>query len=426
MRTMPLVPQRSDGFDWRLCHGSSTRPLVCARCRHHETPLLELSVVIPTYKERQNIAPLLAALQTSLQGISWEVIFVDDHSPDHTADEVRALALSATQGVRILERIGRRGLSSACIEGMMASPAPSLAVMDADMQHDETALPEMLRLLQEKHLDVVVASRRVNGGSMGEFALERVRLSDLGSRVSRLVCNCDVTDPMSGFFVVDSNFFRAAVPRLTGTGFKLLVDILSWLRSPKPPQIAEVPYRFLQAGDWGEQARCERRAGVSFSSSSIRWWAAICPTRFVLFVAVGFLGLLIHLSILGLFHFFDTAAFSQGQVVATLGAMLFNFFLNNVVTFRDRRLKGSALLRGLATFFAACTLGVLINLSFADRLLAAGLPWYLAGLSGVAISSFWNYGVNTIVTWRRNRERYSFAPDLVPETSIPASSEGAG
>ena len=387
-----------------------------------QNPLLELSVVIPTYKERQNIAPLLAALQTSLQGINWEVIFVDDHSPDHTADEVRALALSNPR-VRILERIGRRGLSSACIEGMMASPAPSLAVMDADMQHDETALPEMLRLLQQKQLDVVVASRRVKGGSMGEFALERVRLSDLGSRVSRLVCNCDVTDPMSGFFVVDSNFFRVAVPRLTGTGFKLLVDILA--SSPKPPRFTEVPYRFRKrmAGESKLDVNVELEYLFLILDKMV---GRYLPTRFVLFVAVGFLGLLIHLSILGLFHFFDTPAFSQGQVVATLGAMLFNFFLNNVVTFRDRRLKGWALAQGLVTFFAACTLGLLINLSFADRLLAAGLPWYLAGLSGVTISSFWNYGVNTIVTWRRNRERYSFAPDLVPETSLPANSESAG
>jgi len=385
-------------------------------------PLLELSVVIPTYKERQNIAPLLAALQTSLQGINWEVIFVDDHSPDHTADEVRKLALSNPR-VRILERIGRRGLSSACIEGMMASPAPSLAVMDADLQHDETALPEMLRLLQQKNLDVVVASRRVKGGSMGEFALERVRLSDLGSRVSRLVCNCDVTDPMSGFFVVDSNFFRAAVPRLTGTGFKLLVDILA--SSPKRPRFTEVPYRFRKrvAGESKLDVNVELEYLFLILDKMV---GRYLPTRFVLFIAVGFLGLLIHLSILGLFHFFDTPAFSQGQVVATLGAMLFNFFLNNVVTFRDRRLKGWALAQGLVTFFAACTLGLLINLSFADRLLAAGLPWYLAGLSGVTISSFWNYGVNTIVTWRRNRERYSFAADLVPEPSIPASSESAG
>ena len=133
--------------------------------------LLELSVVIPTYKERQNIAPLVAALEAALHGVNWEVIFVDDHSPDHTADAIRELALTNPR-VRILERIGRRGLSSACIEGMMASPAPCLAVMDADMQHDETILPEMLHLLQSKKLDVVVASRRTAGGSMGEFRQE--------------------------------------------------------------------------------------------------------------------------------------------------------------------------------------------------------------------------------------------------------------
>ncbi|MGC2260959.1 MAG: GtrA family protein, partial [Candidatus Sulfotelmatobacter sp.] len=141
------------------------------------------------------------------------------------------------------------------------------------------------------------------------------------------------------------------------------------------------------------------------------------PTRFVLFVGVGSLGLLIHLSILGIFHLFDAAAFSIGQVVATLSAMMFNFFLNNLVTFRDRRLKGVALLRGLTIFYAACTVGVLINLSFANRLLAAGLPWYLAGICGVAISSVWNYGVNTIVTWRRTRESYGPAPEIVQETS---------
>src|SRR6202451_4650650 len=132
-------------------------------------PLLELSVVIPTYKERQNVAPLVASLEAALQGINWEVIFVDDHSPDHTSDTIRELALTNPR-VRILERIGRRGLSSACIEGMMASPAPCLAVMDADMQHDETILPEMLHLLQSRKLDLVVASRRIAGGSMGEFA----------------------------------------------------------------------------------------------------------------------------------------------------------------------------------------------------------------------------------------------------------------
>jgi dolichol-phosphate mannosyltransferase len=361
---------------------------------------LELSVVIPTYKERQNVAPLLAALEATLQGINWEVIFVDDHSPDHTADAIRARALFHPH-IRVLERVGRRGLSSACIEGMMASPAPSVAVMDADMQHDETVLPEMLHILQSGRLDVVVASRKTQGGSMGDFAKERVRLSDLGSRVSKLVCNCNVTDPMSGFFIVESQFFRAAVSQLTGTGFKILVDILA--SSPTPPRIAEVPYRFRNrvAGE----SKLDVNVELEYLFLIIdKFVGRFLPTRFVLFVCVGSIGFLIHLSILGIFHLFDAAAFVSGQVVATLCAMMFNFFLNNVVTFRDRRLKGNALLRGLVIFYAACTLGVLINLSFADRLLAAGLPWYVAGLSGLAISSVWNYGVNTIVTWRRIRE----------------------
>ena len=364
-----------------------------------EHRLLELSVVIPTYKERPNIAPLLAALEAGLQGLNWEVIFVDDHSPDHTADAVRELAL-VNPRVRIIERIGRRGLSSACIEGMMASPAPCLAVMDADMQHDETVLPEMFRLLQSRNLDVVVASRRITGGSMGEFAQKRVRLSDLGSRVSKLVCHCEVTDPMSGFFIVDSHFFRASVPRLTGTGFKLLVDILA--SSPVPPRIAEVPYRFRNrvAGESKLDVNVELEYLFLIVDKLV---GRYLPTRFVLFLGVGSFGLLLHLSILGMFHIFAPAAFAAGQAVATLSAMMFNFFLNNLVTFRDRRLKGMALLRGLFVFYSACTLGVLINLSFAERLLGAGLPWYFAGICGVAISSVWNYGVNTIVTWRRAR-----------------------
>ena len=375
---------------------------------------LELSVVIPTYKERENIAPLVAALETALQGVNWEVIFVDDHSPDHTADAIRELALTNPR-VRILERIGRRGLSSACIEGMMASPAPYLAVMDADMQHDETILPEMLHLLQSEKLDVVVASRRTAGGSMGEFAEKRVRLSDLGSRVSKLVCHCDVTDPMSGFFVVGSEFFRASVPRLTGAGFKLLVDILA--SSPTRPRLGEVPYRFRNrlAGESKLDVNVELEYLFLIVDKIV---GRYLPARFVVFVGVGSLGLLIHLSILGIFHLFDAPAFALGQVVATLSAMMFNFFLNNLVTFRDRRLKGLALLRGMVIFYAACSMGVLINLSFAHRLYAAGLPWYLAGLSGVTISSFWNYGVNTIVTWRRARGFYESASAAEPAVEL--------
>ena len=250
---------------------------------------------------------------------------------------------------------------------------------------------------------------------MGEFAEKRVRLSDLGSRVSKLVCHCNITDPMSGFFLVDSQFFRTSVPCLTGAGFKLLVDILA--SSPTPPRIAEVPYRFRNrlAGESKLDVNVELEYLFLIVDKMV---GRYFPARFVVFLGVGSLGLLIHLSILGIFHFFDAPAFSLGQLAATLGAMTFNFFLNNLVTFRDRRLKGIALLRGFVIFCAGCTVGVLINLSFARRLLAADLPWYLAGLSGLAISSVWNYAVNTIVTWRRTRGFYGSAPVAAPAPKL--------
>ena len=182
------------------------------------SPPIELAVVIPTYNESENIPLLLVALGKALRGIEWEVVFVDDNSPDKTAELIRVLALT-NRRIRVLERIGRRGLSSACIEGMLATPAPYIAVMDADMQHDESILPRMLERMKSEHLDVVVGSRKIEGGSMGEFARERIWLSDLGTRISKLVCRCDVSDAMSGFFMVDRAYFQQVVPRLTGAGF---------------------------------------------------------------------------------------------------------------------------------------------------------------------------------------------------------------
>src|SRR5580704_614278 len=204
-------------------------------------PPLELAVVIPTYNETQNIPLVLVGLEKVLRGIEWEVIFVDDNSPDKTAELIRSLALTDRR-VRVLERIGRRGLSSACIEGMLATPAPYIAVMDADMQHDESILPKMLGRMKSDRLDVVVGSRKIAGGSMGEFARERVWLSNLGTRIGKLVCRSDVSDAMSGFFLIDRAYFQQVAPHLTGAGFKILVDLLS--SSPSAPRIGEVPYHF--------------------------------------------------------------------------------------------------------------------------------------------------------------------------------------
>jgi dolichol-phosphate mannosyltransferase len=362
---------------------------------------IELAIVVPTYNERENVPALLAALEKTLVGIQWEVIFVDDNSPDGTAERVREIA-SRDRRVRILERIGRRGLSSACIEGLLATSAPYIAVMDGDMQHDESILPKMLECAKSGRLDVVVGSRNMAGGSMGEFVQDRVRLSNLGSRISRLVCHCETSDPMSGFFLVNRKYFQEVVRGLTGRGFKILVDLLASCK--RPVRIADVPYHFRN------RQRGESKLDVNVQLEYLfllvdKVIGNVVPTRFALFVLVGFLGVFVHLSCLGLFYRLANASFLVSQALATWVAMTSNFLLNNVVTFRDRRLKGMKLVIGLATFYAACSVGALMNVSFADFLHKSSVPWYLAGVVGTAISSVWNYGVNTVFTWRRSRAR---------------------
>jgi dolichol-phosphate mannosyltransferase len=362
-------------------------------------PTLELAVVIPTYNELENIPLVLTAVEQALRGIEWEIVFVDDNSPDKTAESIRTLALT-NRRVRVLERIGRKGLSSACIEGILATPAPYIAVMDADMQHDESILPKMLERMKSERLDVVIGSRKIDGGSMGEFARERVWLSDFGTRISKLVCRCDVSDAMSGFFLVDRAYFQQVVPRLTGAGFKILVDLLS--SSPSSPRIGEIPYHFRnrQRGESKLDLNVELEYLYLLVDKVIGKWV---PTRFVIYVLVGTLGLGVHLSVLALLYYRGYANFTLSQVAATFVAMTFNFLLNNVVTFRDRRLRGWRVVTGLLTFYLACSLGAVMNVSLAKFLLDAHVVWYLAGILGMATSSVWNYGVNTIFTWRRSR-----------------------
>jgi dolichol-phosphate mannosyltransferase len=360
---------------------------------------IELAVVIPTFNERMNIPLVLAALTKALDGIEWEVIFVDDNSPDETSEYIRSLA-AKDRRIRILERIGRRGLSSACIEGMLATPAPYIAVMDADLQHDESILPKMLERIRAEHLDIVVGSRNIPGGGMGEFSPRRVWLSNLGARIGRLVCRCDVSDAMSGFFLVDRAYFQSTVHRLTRTGFKILVDLLA--SSPEPARLGEVPYHFRNRKR-GE-SKLDANVGLEYLYLVLdKVIGRFVPTRFVLFVLVGALGVVVHLTVLAVFLYVARATFAISQAAATIVAMTFNFLLNNLVTFRDRRLRGWRILTGLLTFYLACSLGALINISFALFLLQSGARWYLAGIGGLAISSVWNYGVNTVLTWRRGQ-----------------------
>jgi dolichol-phosphate mannosyltransferase len=362
------------------------------------TKELQLALVIPTFNERANILPLLGRLRALLESVEWEVIFVDDNSADGTAAFIRDIARRDPR-VRVLQRIGRRGLASACIEGMLATPAPFIAVLDADLQHDESVLPKMFQLISTEDLDLVVGSRNIEGGGMGEFARERVLLSGLGSRLSRMVCRCELSDPMSGFFIFRREFFEEVAGRLSGVGFKILVDMVA--SAPRPVRFAEVPYTFRNRQQ-GE-SKLDIVVGLEYVQLLLdKLVGHLVPIRFMLFAAVGALGVLVHLVVLAVALRATGFSFVWAQATATIVAMVFNFLLNNLTTFRDRRLRGARMLTGFLSYAVACSVGAVTNLSFATFLLNAGFPWYLAGVCGLGVGSVWNYGVNAIFTWRRD------------------------
>jgi dolichol-phosphate mannosyltransferase len=359
-------------------------------------PTPELTVVVPTLNERDNLEPLLSRLDTALVGLAWEAIFVDDDSPDGTAAFVRDIALRDPR-VRCLQRIGRRGLATACVEGILASAAPYVAVMDADLQHDETLLPQMLLTLQREPYDIVVGSRNVAGGGVGDWDQNRVRISGLASWLSRVICRAEIADPMSGFFMLPRSTFDAGVRGLSGQGFKILLDLLTSV--PRQLRIKELPYQFG-----------ERRFGESKLDTRVAWeflmliadklFGHIVPVRFILFAFIGGFGLVIHLVVLGFFFKILGLSLVAAQTVATLLAMTSNFFLNNLFTYRDMRIKGWRILRGLLSFYGVCALGAVGNVGIASYVFAADQRWWVAGIAGVLVGAVWNYAVSSVFTWR--------------------------
>lgn len=357
----------------------------------------ELTVIVPTLNERNNIVPLLDLIDTALEGVAWEVIFVDDDSRDGTADAVREIARRDAR-VRCLQRLGRRGLSSACIEGVLACASPYVAVMDADLQHDERLLPQMLHVLKNEPYDLVVGSRYVDGGGLGGWDERRATISSLATRLSRVICKAEIADPMSGFFMARREVFEAALRKLSGEGFKILLDLLA--SSPKPVRQKELPFQFRQRqhGDSKLDTLVAWEFGMLLADKLI---GHIVPVRFALFAFIGALGLVLHLGVLWSSLTLLGTSFVTAQAMATALAMTFNFFLNNLFTYRDQRLRGARLIRGLASFYLICGVGAFANVGVASYVFAAHNAWWVAGISGVVIGSVWNYAVSSVFTWNR-------------------------
>lgn len=362
-------------------------------------PAPELAVIIPTYNESANVAALVARLHATLDGVAWEAVFVDDDSPDGTADRLRAIA-GTDPRVRCLRRIGRRGLSSACIEGMLSTSAEVVAVMDADLQHDETILPAMLAAIRSGEAEVAVGSRYIPGGGVGDWDARRAAISRFATRLGRMTTGVTLADPMSGFFMLRRATFEGVARRLSGVGFKILLDILA--SSPAPLKVREVPYEF-RARVAGE-SKLDGAAAVEFLTLLLdKTVGRYVPVKFVVFSVVGGLGLVVHLATLFLLHKAGDVGFSVAQTVATLVAMTSNFLVNNAVTYRDRRLKGWAMLRGWFSFAAACSIGAVANIGVAvwafGQLEGGSLDWAWSAAAGAAVGAVWNYAVTAVYTW---------------------------
>ncbi|OYV39415.1 MAG: dolichol monophosphate mannose synthase [Acidocella sp. 20-61-6] len=356
---------------------------------------MSLTVVVPCYNERGNVAPMVAALARALAGLDWEVVFVDDDSPDGTAAAARELARGDAR-VRCIRRVGRRGLSSAVIEGALSSSADYVAVIDGDMQHDETRIPLMLEAVAGG-AELAVGSRHVAGGdSAGLSSPMRVRLSRTGIRLAQMVTGTQVSDPMSGFFLLRRDLFERLAARLTGQGFKILLDLI--LASPERLRIVEIPYQFRPRA--AGESKLDALVLVQFAGLLVdKALRGTVPLRFLAFALVGGFGVLVNLAVLELAGWLG-ADFGTAQTIGTIVAMIANFQLNNQLTYRAQRLKGGRAWRGLLLFLVVCSLGAIANIGIARALYAENGSGLLSGAAGAAIGVVWNYAVSATLVWR--------------------------
>ena len=355
----------------------------------------ELTVVVPTFNERDNIAPLLNRLRRALQGVVWQAIFVDDDSPDGTADAVKALAAS-DRSISCIKRVGRRGLAGAVVEGAMASATPFVAVIDADLQHDETVLPRMLDTLRAGAADLAIGSRFLSedGPTAG---LSRIRKA--GSRVAnalaRRVLKTDVSDPVSGLFMIRRDLIDRVAPTLSSQGFKVLFDIIA--SQPTPPRIVEFPYEFAERQNGA--SKMDGRVIIDYLGLILsKYTGNRVPARAVMFFLVGGSGLIVHMAVLYGCRAFGLD-FMPSQIIAAMTAMTSNFLINNNLTYRDRRLRGWNVVTGYLRFCALCAVGLIANVAVANLVHEHTPLWWLAGAAGAVAGAVWNYVSTSLAVW---------------------------
>ncbi|MDQ3074144.1 MAG: glycosyltransferase family 2 protein [Pseudomonadota bacterium] len=358
---------------------------------------LALTVVIPTLNELGNVEPLLERLSLALAGIEWEAMFVDDGSSDGTPELITAIA-RADRRVRLIRRIGRRGLSSAVVEGALASTCPVIAVIDADLQHDETVLPDLYRAIDQDGRELAIGTRYCQGGSTGDWDERRRTISRFATRLAAPIMKTPLTDPMSGFFAVRRDVLLDAAPHLSSVGYKILLDLVA--SHPRRLSVAEVGYTFGVRSSGA--SKLDQMVALEYIELLLdKTIGRFVPVKLVQFGVVGAVGVGIHLALLYLLVGRAGIGFASAQAGAVIGAMTFNFALNNRFTYRDRQLRGAAWITGLLSFYLVCSIGAVANVGIGSLVYDRLPEWWLAGIAGAIVGSVWNYVASGWLTWTR-------------------------
>ncbi|CAN5906960.1 glycosyltransferase family 2 protein [soil metagenome] len=353
-----------------------------------------VSVVVPTFNEAANVSMIYDELQRALAERSWELVFVDDNSPDLTAETVRELCRQHAN-VRCIQRVQERGLCSAVQWGVQAAHGDIVVVMDGDMQHEPELIPNMLDALAAGH-DIVSGSRFIASAvESGLHSGLRRNLSGYGNRLTNLVLGKRLTDPLSGFFATSRRLFLASLPRMQADGFKVFFDLV-WHN--KKAAIKELPFQFQR-----------RRHGQSKLEVYVLWLLAcdiaskvsggMLPPRLISFVGVGLIGSLFHFSVLYAALALDTV-FWLSQTIATVVALLFNFTINNILTYSSQRLRGTAFYKGLLLYSLIASVGIVANVSTAQiAYVQLHAHTFIAASMGLVIDIVWRFALSNRLIW---------------------------
>ncbi|MES1200120.1 MAG: glycosyltransferase [Pseudomonadota bacterium] len=373
----------------------------------------ELSVVICTLNEAASIGAVIDEVDSALADVSHEIIVVDDDSEDATQRIVQDKARAGAP-VRLLVRRGRTGLASAAIEGWNAAQGRRLAIMDGDGQHDPKVLHELDALVRSDRCNLAVMSRYRDGGASG-LGKRRAVMSRLATWFTGLLLRSPLTDPMSGMFVMRRELFEEARPRLTGVGFKILVDLVASLRTPPVVQEVGAPLRSRSGGT----SKLDIRVIVDLGGLLMeKATGGFIPARFAPFALVGATGVVFHATVLTLAKKFGHEPMAFAQAAAIICAMTWNYWLNNSLTFRDRRRTGWAFLTGALIFYLACLGGGVISEVVATAATGFGLHWFAAGILGALLGGVWNYVSSSQTTWRAPKASAGSVEELTPGVAV--------